>query len=309
MYKYLLILVIPILLFSSSAIEPIPDTIKYDMKKAMLGKKLFFDTILSKDKTISCATCHTLPGSGTNATPYSFGVDGAEGVVNTPTVLNSSLNFVQFWDGRADDLKEQALIPITNSFEMANTLDNLLISLKNSSYPTEFESIYADGLTIENLSDAIAEFEKALITPNARFDKYLRGDEKAINVQEKRGYQIFKKLGCISCHNGVNIGSNLYQMSGLITPYPQDKPLNGRYDITLRDRDKHMYKVPTLRNIELTAPYFHDGQVQTLNEAIKKMQIHQLGIIPNKKNTDDIEAFLKTLTGDTPAILKLSDEN
>ena len=224
--------------------------------------------------------------------------------MNSPTVLNSVFNFVQFWNGRAKDLKEQVLGPIENPLEMASKLEDVIQKLKNSSYNKEFNSIYEDGVTEDNLADAIAEFERALITPNSRFDRYLRGEESAINEQEKRGYETFKDLGCISCHNGVNVGANMYQKIGIIEPYKQLKEINGRYDVTKRERDKNVFKVPSLRNIELTEPYFHDGQALTLKDARENMQILQLGIDPDKKDTDDIEVFLKTLTGDTPEILK-----
>jgi len=291
------------LLYSQSNITPIPLDIKYNKQKAELGKKLFFDTILSKDGTISCSSCHILPGSGANQTAYSFGVNGAEGILNSPTVLNSSFNFVQFWDGRAKDLKSQALKPIENPIEMASKTPDVLKKLKKSSYNQKFKRIYKDGVTKENLADALAEFEKALNTPNSRFDKYLKGDEKAINEQEKNGYQLFQDLGCISCHNGRGVGGNSYHRIGLFKEYKQDKPLLGRYSVTKRERDKYMYKVPSLRNIELTAPYFHDGGAKTLKDAITYMQELQLGIEPNDNYINDIEAFLKTLTGDNPRIL------
>jgi len=290
------------LLFSSN-ITPIPLHVEYDENKARLGKKLFFDPILSKDKTVACASCHILPGNGADVVAYSFGVDATEGIINSPTVLNSYFNFVQFWNGRSKDLKSQALEPIINPIEMADTIPNVLKKLKESSYKKEFKKIYKDGVNKENLADVIAEFEKALFTPNSRFDKYLKGDEKAINEQEKRGYELFQDLGCISCHNGVNVGGNSYHKIGLFSPYKQDKNLLGRYEITKRERDKYMYKVPSLRNIELTPPYFHDGGAVTLREAIEYMQALQLGIKPNIKNTKDIEAFLKTLTGQSPTIM------
>jgi len=259
---------------------------------------------LSKDGTISCSSCHTLPGSGANTTAYSYGVDAKEGNINSPTVLNSVYNFSQFWNGRAKDLKSQAIGPIINPVEMANSMKNIKQSLTNSSHQKEFLAIYPDGVSEDNILDVLAEFQKALITPNSRFDKYLGGDENAINEQEKRGYKEFKDIGCVSCHNGVNVGGNMYQKMGVVLPYEQDKPLNGRYDVTNRERDRDVYKVPTLRNIELTAPYFHDGKATNLKEAIDSMQELQLGITTDKKRTADIEAFLKTLTGEMPEILK-----
>ncbi|EHP29819.1 cytochrome c551 peroxidase [Sulfurimonas gotlandica GD1] len=303
MLKLLIIHILCTVIFAIDDITPIPLSIEYDKQKAELGKKIFFDPIISKDGTISCSTCHNLPGGGANNTPYSFGVDSQEGIINSPTVLNAVFNFAQFWDGRERNLKDQSRGPITNSLEMATTMEDALNKLNNSSYKKEFFQIYRTRATEENLMEVIAEFEKALITPNSRFDKYLRGDRKALNEQEKRGYESFKSVGCISCHNGVNIGGNMYQKLGVILPYKQDKPSNGRYDITKRERDRNVFKVPTLRNIELTAPYFHDGRVKTLKDAIFEMREHQLGLESDKENLDDIEAFLRTLTGEMPSIL------
>ena len=302
MIRYLL-LFLSTLLFSTN-ITPMPLSVEYDKNKASLGKKLFFDTILSKDDTISCASCHSLPGNGANTTQYSFGVNGAEGEVNSPTVLNSSFNFVQFWDGRAKGLKEQALGSIQNPVEMAENIPNVLKKLTNSSYKQEFENIYKNGVTKDNLAEVIAEFEKALFTPNSRFDKYLRGDTGAISEEEKRGYQLFQDLGCISCHNGMSVGGNSYHKIGLFKPYKQNKLFVGRYAVTKRDRDKDMVKVPSLRNVELTAPYFHDGGAKDLKDAISAMLKLQIGINPQDKDINDIEVFLKTLTGQKPEILK-----
>ena len=175
---------------------------------------------------------------------------------------------------------------------------------------SKFLKIYADGVTQNNLAEVIAEFEKALITPNSRFDQYLRGDKNAITPQEKRGYKAFQEAGCISCHNGVNIGGNMYQKMGIMLPYdhtykPQDfSVLNGRYNVTKRERDKRVFKVPSLRNIALTAPYLHDGTAETLKDVIMDMREHQLGLLDESDEVEDIEMFLKTLTGEVPEIIK-----
>lgn len=272
--------------------------------KAELGKKLFFDPLLSKDGTISCSSCHTLPGNGANSTQFSFAVHGVETEINTPTVLNSTFNFSSFYDGRAQNLKEQALESIESSYAMNADINEVLQALKKSDYLSEFTKVYDDGLTKDNLLDAITVFERALSTPNSRFDQYLRGDDTALNAQEKRGYKRFVKDGCISCHNGINIGGNMYQKMGVYVPYGQEKVLNGRYDVTKRERDRFVYKVPSLRNIALTAPYFHDGSVKTLKEAIVKMYEYQLGVPNKSKGVADVEAFLRTLTGEAPKILQ-----
>jgi len=286
------------------AIIPIPLNVEYDKKKAALGQKLFFDTGLSRDGSISCASCHDLPGSGADVSPFSFGVDGAEGGIHSPTVLNSFFNFAQFWDGRAKNLQEQAKQPIANPVEMASDMASAVNYLKTRpDYVKSFKKNYKEGVTEETLVDAIAEFEKALFTPNSRFDQYLRGNEKVLNEDEKKGYQFFQDYGCISCHNGVNMGGNMYQQFGALSIYKSKKDNLGRFNVTNIEGDKYFFKVPTLRNIALSAPYLHDGGAPTLKEAISKMMEHQVGIIPQEGDIDKIEAFLRTLTGDSPAIL------
>ena len=195
-------------------ISPIPLIIHSDAKKVALGQKLFFDTILSGDNTISCSSCHDIQNGGDDGLKFSFGVKGREGDINSPTVLNSVYNFRQFWNGRAKNLVHQAWGPVENPLEMDNTFVNLIATLNKTPYKKEFQMIYHDGITKENIGDAIAEFEKTLITPNAPFDRYLRGDFSAITQKQKDGYELFKSKGCISCHNGVNIGGNLYNKFG-----------------------------------------------------------------------------------------------
>lgn len=298
MYRLFFILIINIIICKNLlavSILPIPQTIDIDRKKALLGKELFFDVKLSIDETISCATCHNLEDGGDDGLQFSVGVKGALGKLNAPTVLNSVFNFRQFWDGRAKDLKEQALGPIENPIEMAHNLNDLVYKLKNSHYYSKFFSVYKDGITKDNIVDAIAEFEKTLITPNSRFDKYLLGDEKAITKYEKEGFELFKNKGCITCHHGINVGGNHYNIFGAVVDV---KNFNfGRYNITKDEDDKFYFKVPTLRNIELTAPYFHDGREYDLKNAVKIMALVQLGRPINDEEIDKITAFLKTLTG------------
>ena len=281
-------------LFASS-IEPIPVNLEYNYDKAILGKKLFFDKRLSKDNSISCASCHDLTKGGDDGLKFSVGIDGKLGDINAPTVLNSVFNFRQFWDGRAKDLAEQAKGPIENPIEMGHDFSKLLKVLKTSSYEKSFKAIYEDGITKENLVDAIAEFEKTLITPNSAFDKYLRGDENAISTFEKEGFELFKNKGCISCHNGVNIGGNLYSKFGMLIDV--DSKNLGKYNVTKNELDKYYFKVPTLRNISLTAPYFHDGRYNDLKEAVKTMALVQLGRPVTDLEIEKIVAFLKTLNG------------
>ncbi len=297
-------------------IKPIPLNIEYNKEKAYLGKLLFHDPILSRDKTVSCASCHDLYSKwGTDRRSVSVGVKNRLGKVNAPTVFNSYFNFRLFWNGRAKDLKEQANGPIHNPVEMdmdKKTIEERLNKIEF--YKKLFKKVYkTDRIKYSLVLDAIAEFEKALITPNSKFDKYLRCKEKNENIEkckniltekELKGYLIFKKVGCVSCHNGINIGGNSFQKVGVVNPYPWKPDYPDRYQITKDEKDKNVFKVPSLRNIECTYPYFHDGSVKTLKEALKKMSYHNLGFELSDEEIDYIEAFLKTLTGELPKILK-----
>jgi len=302
--KYILIpLLISTRLFAQELITPIPLTAQYNHAKALLGKKLFFDTRLSHDNTISCASCHFLDEGGDDNIAISIGINGKKGVRNAPTVLNALYNVNQFWDGRAKSLKDQVRSPIHNSFEMGSNFDEVIEKLsKDSDYVNSFKSLYRDQITGNNISDAIAEFEKTLITPNARFDKFLRGDKEALNANELNGYRIFKEYGCISCHNGVNIGGNLMQKMGAVEEYETSDL--GRFNVTKRERDKFYFKVPSLRNVELTAPYSHDGSVKTLKSAVEVVLKYQVGIHLTDEEVDDIIKFLKTLTGESIKIIE-----
>ena len=287
----------------SAPIKPIPNEIKVDAKKVQLGKKLFFDPILSRDGTISCATCHDLQNGGDDGLKFSFGIRGQEGIINSPTVYNAVFNFRQFWDGRAKDLKEQVIEPIENPVEMGHSMTAVVeILKKNKTYLRDFKNIYSDGLTNDNVADAIAEFEKALITPDSPFDRYLKGDADAISAKAKEGYRLFESKGCILCHHGVNVGGNFYNKFGI---YEDVNSTNlGRYNITKREEDKYVFKVPSLRNIALTAPYMHDGRMSVLEDAVEFMTEHQLGRHMEPGETDAIVAFLKSLTGEIPEIVR-----
>jgi len=294
--------------FSSSLyatlIEPIPISIDINMNKALLGKKLFFDSILSKDGKISCASCHDLKKGGDDGLKFSIGIKGAEGNINAPTVFNSIFNFRQFWDGRVKNLKEQIVEPIENPVEMGHNVSLVIDNLKkNKKYVLEFSNIYKEGITKNTLIDAIAEFEKSLTTPNSPFDKYLNGDKNAINKIVKKGYKLFIDKGCIVCHNGINIGGNLYNKFGI---YKDANSSNfGRYNITKKEEDRYVFKVPSLRNVALTAPYMHDGRFNTLKESVSFMTQYQLGRYINKSDIDAIVEFLNSLTGELPDIVKV----
>ncbi len=291
-------------IFSKEPIEPIPLSLSYDRQKALLGKRLFFEKLLSKDKTISCASCHRLKNGGADKNSFSKGIGGREGKINAPTVLNAYFNFKQFWNGRADTLKDQASGPVHSKDEMGMTKEQILKRLNSHpQYRKLFKKVFkTDKIGYDQIMEALAEFEKALYTPNSKFDRFLRGEAK-LSPLEKKGYMLFKKLGCITCHNGVNIGGNSFQKMGLVIPY--DKlALADRYQVTKEPKDRYVYKVPSLRNVTLTPPYFHDGSAKTLQEAINRVSYHNLGFKLSKKEIEAIIAFLKTLTGKRPDILK-----
>ena len=304
MRKIIIFIFFTIFLTAKEPITPLPQTIKYNKDKALLGKYLFFDPILSKDKSVSCASCHDFDHGGADPRPVSIGVGGKKGRVNAPTVYNSYFNFRQFWNGRAKDLKDQANGPVHAPNEMAMDAKTIERRLNNNKfYKKLFKKVYkTDNIKYWMVLDAIAEFEKALITPNSKFDRFLR-KETNLSPLEKKGYLLFKQLGCITCHNGINIGGNSYQKIGAINPYDK-APVGDRYEITKREFDRYRYKVPSLRNIVLTAPYFHDGSVETLQEAIDKMAYHNLGFRLSEEEKKALIAFLKTLTGEKPKILK-----
>ncbi|HZJ98242.1 MAG TPA: cytochrome-c peroxidase [Oligella sp.] len=287
---------------NNELIQPIEAYVVENQAEVDLGKKLWFDQRLSRSGFISCNSCHNLMLGGADQLVSSVGDYWAQGPINSPTVLNSSLNFVQFWDGRAADLKAQAGGPIENPLEMGSTHE-LAVSILRTipGYVDEFKEVYGvDEITIEEVTQALAVFEETLVTPNARFDLWLKGDDDAITDQELNGYLLFKNSGCVACHNGPNLGGNSFQRMGLVEPYVTDNETAGRAGVTGQDVDRMNFKVPTLRNVELTYPYFHDGGAETLAEAVDIMGRLQLGRKFEKHEIDDIVAFMKTLTGDQP---------
>ena len=303
--------VISILLSSASLalanepIQPISPPKQINIGMAELGKKLYFDPRLSKSGFISCNSCHNLSMGGTDNIPTSIGDKWQRGPINAPTVLNSSLNVAQFWDGRAADLKEQAGGPIANPGEMAFS-HTLAVAVLGSipGYVREFRQVFGTGVIgINEVTAAIAEFEKTLVTPNSRFDQWLLGKADALSADELAGYRLFKESGCVACHNGPAVGGSSFQKMGIVAPYKANSPAEGRSAVTGKDADRFNFKVPTLRNVEMTYPYFHDGAANTLTEAVDVMGRLQLG----KKFTDDenakIVAFLRTLTGDQPSFM------
>ena len=291
--------------FAQEPITPIKPVQQINLAQAELGKKLYFDPRLSKSGFISCNSCHNLSMGGTDNLKTSIGHNWQQGPINAPTVLNSSLNVAQFWDGRAKDLKEQAGGPIANPGEMAFT-HTLAIDVLESipEYATEFELVFGSNkLNIEQVTQAIAEFEKTLVTPGSRFDQWLLGDKDALSTDELAGYKLFKESGCVACHNGPAVGGNSFQKMGVVEPYKATSPAEGLSAVTGKDADRFKFKVPTLRNVEMTYPYFHDGEAETLMEAVDVMGRLQLGKKFNDGENQQIVAFLKTLTGDQPSFL------
>lgn len=300
---------------ASEPIQPIQPAKVKDAAMVELGKKLYFDPRLSKSGFISCNSCHNLSMGGTDNLKTSIGHNWQKGPINAPTVLNSSLNLAQFWDGRALTLQDQAGGPIANPGEMAST-HTLALSVLQSipAYVAEYKKVFgSDKIAIDGVTKAIAAFEETLVTPNSRFDKWLKGDKKALTAQEVAGYELFKDSGCTGCHNGAAAGGNTYQKMGVVEPYKSTSPAEGRVAVTKEEADRFFFKVPTLRNVELTYPYFHDGEAATLTDAVDTMGRIQLGKKFTPEENGKIVAFLKSMTGDQPAfplpLLPPSNEN
>jgi cytochrome c peroxidase len=287
---------------SSEPIQPIKAAKITEPAKVELGKKLFFDPRLSKSGFISCNSCHNLGMGGADNLKSSIGDKWQKGPINSPTVLNSRNNLAQFWDGRAKDLKAQAGGPIANPGEMALTHELAVDMLRSiPQYVSEFKAVFGnDKLTIDEVTTAIAAFEDTLVTPNSRFDQWLKGNKKALKADELAGYKLFKDSGCVACHNGPNVGGTSFQKMGIVEPFKTTSTAEGRSAVTGKDADRLNFKVPTLRNVELTYPYFHDGSADTLAQAVTTMGRLQLGRTFSDTETTQIVAFLKTLTGDQP---------
>lgn len=284
-------------------IPPIPTDGKWNSHKVELGKKLFHDVRLSHDDTLSCASCHGLDKGGTDQKAHSTGINGAVGGINAPTVYNSGLNFKQFWNGRADTLEEQVNGPTHHPKEMGSNWEEIIGKLKkDSEYPAEFAALYG-GIQPPFIRDAIATFERSLQTPNSPYDRYLRGEESALSTEAKEGLRLFLANGCASCHQGANAGGNMYQQMGVMKDYfAQRGNLTeadlGRYSVTHREEDRYVFRVPSLRNIARTMPYFHDGSAKNLTDAIEVMGKYQLGRYMDPTDVAKIRKFLESLTGE-----------
>ncbi len=287
----------------SGPFAPLPPAGNLLPSKVALGERLFHERRLSSDGKVSCATCHDLKLGGTDGLPHSVGVAGRIGNTNSPTVFNSSMNFRQFWDGRARTLEEQVQGPLLNPMEMDGSWDKILRVLgDDSTYVEAFRATYRSPPTETNVVDALVTFEKSLTTPNARFDRFLLGDASAFSATEKSGFELFQSLGCVACHQGAGVGGNMFQRFGIMGNFFKDRGRDapsdwGRFNVTRRASDRHTFKVPSLRNVAVTAPYFHDGSAPTLENAVALMGRYQLGTELGPGEIAQLVAFLKTLTG------------
>jgi cytochrome c peroxidase len=290
------------------AYAPLPDAMPgkepITGEKAALGRMLYYDARLSKSQKVSCNSCHALTKYGVDNEPTSDGHKGQKGDRNSPTVYNAAGHFVQFWDGRAPDVEEQAKGPVLNPVEMAMTSEKQVIAVLKSmpEYVNAFKTAFPDDkdpVTYDNMGKAIGAFERKLVTP-ARWDKFLKGDQTALSAEEKAGFNTFVASGCRSCHAGALLGGNMFQKIGTVKPWP-DTSDPGRFKVTKSETDRLLFKVPSLRNIEMTGPYFHDGKVPTLNGAIVKMADHQVGKTLSDAEIQSIATWMKSLTGEIPA--------
>ena len=285
-------------------IKPIPEETGTDPGKVALGRALFHDPRLSRDGTTACASCHDLGNGGDDGRKVSIGIEGKQGVINAPTVFNAGLNFRQFWDGRAGTLEQQIDGPVQSPVEMGSLWPEVIGKLhQHESYPARFHALYPDGISRENVKNALAEFMRSLVTPNSRFDRWLQGDDGALTALEERGYALFKHYGCVSCHQGANVGGNMFQVFGVLNEYFKRRGNIteadfGRYNVTGNPADRHAFKVPSLRMAAYTAPYLHDGSAATLRDAVDAMFEFQLGREAPDEDKEAIVAFIRTLAGE-----------
>ncbi len=291
-------------LFAPIADQVAPKDGALTEEKIALGRMLYYDTRLSKNQKISCNSCHDLAKYGVDNQPTSEGFKGQHGDRNSPTVYNAAAHFVQFWDGRAKDVEEQAKGPVMNPVEMAMASEKDVVATLKSmpEYVDAFKKAFPgekDPVTYDNMGKAIGGFERKLATPS-RWDKFLKGDETALTAEEKAGFHTFTEAGCSTCHAGALLGGNMFQKLGAVKAWP-DASDAGRAKVTKADADQMMFKVPSLRNVEKTGPYFHNGKTTTLDEAIANMADYQLGKSLSLSEVKSIAAFLKSLTGEIPA--------
>ncbi len=288
-------------------IVPLPTHVELDKRRVALGGKLFRDPILSRNRDQSCVACHPFERAGADGVAKSHLPGQEEMAVNTPTVFNAGFNYKLHWNGKWDSLEAQLETPITSPRAMNTTFEVVVERLAESEeYRLAFAAIYPDGVTEKNFRDVMATYVRSLVTPRSRFDRFLSGELDAIDDRERRGYALFKSHGCISCHQGVNVGGNMMQRFGALKDYFAGRRVSesdlGLFLVTKREEDKHVFRVASLRNVALTAPYFHDGSVNSLEEAVRIMSEYQLGRSLTDEQVGLIVAFLGTLTGETDEV-------
>jgi len=289
------------LLFADLSYSAIPIIEIKNIKKQKLGKSLFFDPNLSSNKAVSCAHCHSFSFGGTDNLEVSYGVNARKGNINSPTIFNTRYNICQGWLGQYMTIKERTKAAFLNRLEMDGDFNKAIKYIEsNEKLTTQFQDVYA-GISAENIIESISYYVSNLTTPNSKFDKYINGDDKVYSQIEKQGYKLFKNYGCVSCHNGINVGGSMYQKFGLFNEDKITRYDNGRFFITKKEYDKYVYRVPGLRNVANTFPYFHHGKVNTLQDAIRLMGMYQLGVSIPQDDIIKIEMFLKTLNGDVPS--------
>jgi cytochrome c peroxidase len=284
-------------------IVPLPLALALDPPRVALGARLFADVRLSHDNTRACTTCHPLEHGGMDGRPRALAAQGTRHLCNTPTIFNVGLNAALNWDGSATTLEAHAEMVLLNPNLMNTTWPELLAKLQaDADYVTSFNTSYSAGLTPTNVLDALASFARSLLTPNSPFDRYLRGERQALSAPQQEGYRLFKSYGCATCHQGINIGGNMYQKFGVFAETGAGSPAGvvdlGRYYVTKAPRDRGVFRVPSLRNVAVTAPYFHDGRARTLADAVKTMARVQLGRTLRPEETEVLVQFLQTLTGE-----------
>ena len=293
------------ILASFNSLPEVITSRKYSVtqEKIELGRKLFYDERLSKSQQLSCNSCHNLETYGVDNQQFSTGHNQQKGERNTPTVYHAAGHLAQFWDGRAADVEEQAKTPILNPIEMAMLDEDYVVKTLKSipGYVLAFRDAFPDEndpVTFNNMAKAIGAFERKLVTPS-RWDKFLMGDEEALSDAEKAGFNKFIELGCMTCHSGTYVGGHIFNKFGLVKPWPGNKDL-GRYNVTQNEADKFFFKVPSLRNVEKTGPYFHNGSIDNLEKVVSMMAKHQLGKKISSREVTSVVAFLKALTGEIP---------
>lgn len=297
----------------SSLPVPTPQLTEHD--KIELGKKLFQEPLFAKNLSASCASCHQLKNSGVDNLTRYLTMNKTPGSVNTPTVFNASLNFRQFWNGRAKTIADAIDDHVQDETVFANNWPEIVHKINdNSLYAESFKKIYPNGVTKENINNALTVYIESLLTPDSAFDRFLKGDKSALSNEALKGYRLFRKYGCVSCHQGPNMGGNLFQRLGIYKNYFADKGITGKADfglfnVTGKEEDKFVFKVPSLRNIASTGPYLHDGSVKTLPEMIQIMGLYQVGQPIRNEDANSIAQFLQSLSATPDKELLIINEN